>query len=59
VFCRSTNAINGVAEEMADDREDLMSPANGNRAAKASRMEELGRLYGGARDLQAAPVVGT
>jgi hypothetical protein len=48
-----------VAEEMADDREDLMSPANGNRAAKASRMEELGRLYGGARDLQAAPVVGT
>jgi hypothetical protein len=40
-----------MAEEMADVGEDLMSPANGNGAAKATRMEELGRPYGGARDL--------
>jgi hypothetical protein len=50
--------MNGAAEEMADVGEDLMSPANGNGAMKATRMEELGRPYGGARDLRAAPVVG-
>jgi hypothetical protein len=58
VFSRSNNAINGATEEMADVGEDLISPANGNGAAKATRMEELGRPYGGVRDLRAAPVVG-
>jgi hypothetical protein len=39
--------INGVAEEMTGVGNDLMSPASGNEAAKATHMEELGCLCGG------------
>jgi hypothetical protein len=40
-----------MAEEMADVEDDLMSPANGNGAAKATHKEELGRPCGSVRDL--------
>jgi hypothetical protein len=42
VFTRSNNVINGAAEEMTDVGNDLMSLASGNKAVKATHMEELG-----------------
>jgi hypothetical protein len=47
VFTRSNNIINGVAEEMTGVGNDLMSPARGNEAAKATHMEGLGCPCGG------------
>jgi hypothetical protein len=58
VFTRSNNTINGAMEEMADVGDGLMSPANSNRAAKATCMEELSRPCDDVRDLRVALVVG-